>query len=113
MTKANGEATATITVPAAATAEVDLTWQAPQQTFVHHQPEIMIMRSGEGDILFKGAICASSEEWSKLKTITNKQFGYYPPRWRTVVIGRGPLTAPRPSPLSLCPTWILAGRSTL
>ena len=65
MTKANGEATATITVPAAATAEVDLTWQAPQQTFESHQPQIMIMRSGEGQVVFKGAICLPSDEWSQ------------------------------------------------
>lgn len=61
MTKANGEATATITVPAAATAEVDLTWQAPQQTYETHQPQIMIMRSGEGQVVFKGAAFLSSE----------------------------------------------------
>lgn len=61
MTKANGEATATITVPAAATAEVDLTWQAPQQTYETHQPQIMIMRSGEGQVMFKGAAFLSSE----------------------------------------------------
>lgn len=65
MTKANGEATATITVPAAATAEVDLTWQAPQQTYETHQPQIMIMRSGEGQVMFKGAICLPSDEWSQ------------------------------------------------
>ena len=61
MTKANGEATATITVPAAATAEVDLTWQAPQYTYESHQPQIMIMRSGEGQVTFKGAAFLSSE----------------------------------------------------
>lgn len=61
MTKANGEATATITVPAAATAEVDLTWQEPQQTYETHQPQIMIMRSGEGQVTFKGAAFLSSE----------------------------------------------------
>lgn len=61
MTKANGEATATITVPAAATAEVDLIWQAPQQTYTSHQPQIMIMRSGEGQVVFKGAAFLSSE----------------------------------------------------
>lgn len=65
MTKANGEATATITVPAAATAEVDLTWQAPQQTYETHQPQIMILRSGEGQVVFKGAICLPSDEWSQ------------------------------------------------
>ena len=65
MTKANGEATATITVPAAATAEVDLTWQAPQQTYTSHQPQIMILRSGEGQVVFKGAICLPSDEWSQ------------------------------------------------
>lgn len=74
MTKANGEATATITVPAAATAEVDLTWQAPQQQDPpHHQPEIMIMRSGEGDILFKG-LCAPPEE--QAQAAYEQQFGY-------------------------------------
>ena len=73
MTKANGEATATITVPAAATAEVDLTWQAPQQQDPpHHQPEIMIMRSGEGDILFKG-LCAPEEQ---AQEAYEQQFGY-------------------------------------
>lgn len=61
MTKANGEATATITVPAAATADVDLGWQAPQQTYETHQPQIMIMRSGEGQVTFKGAAFLSSE----------------------------------------------------
>lgn len=73
MTKANGEATATITVPAAATAEVDLTWQAPQQQDPpHHQPEIMIMRSGEGNILFKG-LCAPEEQ---AQEAYEQQFGY-------------------------------------
>lgn len=72
MTKANGEATATITVPASASAEVLLTWQAPQQTFTHHQPEIMIMRSGEGDILFKG-LCAPEEQ---AQEAYEQQFGY-------------------------------------
>ncbi len=73
MTKANGEATATITVPAAATAEVDLTWQEPQQQDPpHHQPEIMIMRSGEGDILFKG-LCAPEEQ---AQEAYEQQFGY-------------------------------------
>ena len=61
MTKANGEATATITVPAAATAEVDLSWTAPAQTYETHQPQIMIMRSGEGQVTFKGAAFLSSE----------------------------------------------------
>lgn len=74
MTKANGEATATITVPAAATAEVDLSWTAPQQQDPpHHQPEIMIMRSGEGDILFKG-LCAPPEE--QAQAAYEQQFGY-------------------------------------
>ena len=74
MTKANGEATATITVPAAATAEVDLTWQEPQQQNppLHHQPEIMIMRSGEGDILFKG-LCVPEEQAAEAY---EQQFGY-------------------------------------
>ena len=73
MTKANGEATATITVPAAATAEVDLTWQAPQQQDPpHHQPEIMIMRSGEGDILFKG-LCMPEAQAAEAY---EQQFGY-------------------------------------
>jgi hypothetical protein len=72
MTKANGEATATITVPTSATARIDLTWQAPQQTFTHHQPEIMIMRSGEGDILFKG-LCAPEEQ---AQEAYEQQFGY-------------------------------------
>jgi hypothetical protein len=73
MTKANGEATATITVPAAATAEVDLTWQEPQQQDPpHHQPEIMIMRSGEGDILFKG-LCLPEEQAAEAY---EQQFGY-------------------------------------
>lgn len=61
MTKANGEATATITVPTSATARIDLTWQAPQQTYESHQPQIMIMRSGEGQVTFKGAAFLSSE----------------------------------------------------
>ena len=61
MTKANGEATATITVPAAATADVDLSWTAPAQTYETHQPQIMIMRSGEGQVMFKGAAFLSSE----------------------------------------------------
>ena len=65
MTKANGEATATITVPSAATADVDLTWQEPQQTYETHQPQIMIMRSGEGQVMFKGAVCLPSDEWSQ------------------------------------------------
>lgn len=73
MTKANGEAIATITVPAAATAEVDLTWQAPQQQDPpHHQPEIMIMRSGEGDILFKG-MCMPEPQAAEAY---EQQFGY-------------------------------------
>lgn len=65
MTKSNGEATATITVPTSATARIDLTWQAPQQTYTSHQPQIMIMRSGEGQVMFKGAICLPSDEWSQ------------------------------------------------
>ena len=65
MTKSNGEATATITVPTSATARIDLTWQAPQQTYETHQPQIMIMRSGEGQVMFKGAICLPSDEWSQ------------------------------------------------
>ena len=65
MTKANGEATATITVPTSASAQIDLTWQAPQQTYETHQPQIMIMRSGEGQVVFKGAICLPSDEWSQ------------------------------------------------
>ena len=65
MTKANGEATATITVPSAATADIDLTWQEPQQTYETHQPQIMIMRSGEGQVMFKGAVCLPSDEWSQ------------------------------------------------
>lgn len=65
MTKSNGEAIATITVPTSATARIDLTWQAPQQTYESHQPEIMIMRSGEGQVMFKGAICLPSDEWSQ------------------------------------------------
>ena len=74
MTKANGEATATITVPAAATADVDLSWQEPQQQDPpHHQPEIMIMRSGEGNILFKG-LCAPPEE--QAQAAYEQQFGY-------------------------------------
>ena len=74
MTKANGEATATITVPAAATADVDLSWQEPQQQDPpHHQPEIMIMRSGEGDILFKG-LCAPPE--AQAQAAYEQQFGY-------------------------------------
>lgn len=60
MTKANGEATATITVPLAATGEVDLSWQEPQQTYETHQPQIMIMRSGEGQVMFKGAMFLDS-----------------------------------------------------
>ena len=72
MTKANGEATATITVPAAATVEVELYWTAPAQTFTHHQPEIMIMRSGEGDILFKG-LCVPEEQAAEAY---EQQFGY-------------------------------------
>lgn len=73
MTKSNGEATATITVPTSATARIDLTWQAPQQQDPpHHQPEIMIMRSGEGDILFKG-LCAPEEQ---AQEAYEQQFGY-------------------------------------
>ena len=65
MTKTNGEATVTITVPTSASAQIDLTWQAPQQTYETHQPQIMIMRSGEGQVVFKGAICLPSDEWSQ------------------------------------------------
>ena len=73
MTKANGEATATITVPTSATARIDLTWQAPQQQDPpHHQPEIMILRSGEGDILFKG-LCVPEEQAAEAY---EQQFGY-------------------------------------
>ena len=61
MTKANGEATATITLPASSSAQIDLTWQAPQQTYESHQPQIMIMRSGEGQVTFKGAAFLRSE----------------------------------------------------
>ena len=73
MTKANGEATATITVPLAATADVDLSWQEPQQTYTSHQPQIMIMRSGEGNVLFKG-LCAPPEEQAQAPYV--QQFGY-------------------------------------
>ena len=91
MTKANGEATATITVPAAATAEVDLTWQAPQQQDPpHHQPQIMIMRSGEGDILFKG-LCLPEEQAAEAY---EQQFGY--PAENGVVV----------SAVSNCPTTV-------
>ena len=54
LTLANGRATATITVPVAETAAATLVWQAPQTTYPHHQPQIMIVRSGEGDVIFKG-----------------------------------------------------------
>ena len=95
MTKANGEATATITVPAAATAEVDLTWQAPQQTYTSHQPQIMIMRSGEGQVIFKGAIGLPSDEWSQYLDdyeqsglLLSGRDGYY--TW--VMTGNGPVS---------------------
>ncbi|MCR4853256.1 MAG: hypothetical protein K5893_06685, partial [Prevotella sp.] len=95
MTKANGEATATITVPAAATAEVDLTWQAPQQTYETHQPQIMIMRSGEGQVTFKGAIGLPSDEWSQYLDdyeqsglLLSGRDGYY--TW--VMTGNGPVS---------------------
>ena len=91
MTKSNGEATATITVPTSATARIDLTWQAPQQTFVHHQPEIMIMRSGEGDILFKG-LCVPETQAAEAY---EQQFGY-PADENGVVV----------SAVSNCPTTV-------
>ncbi|MBP5513507.1 MAG: hypothetical protein J6Y04_01830, partial [Bacteroidaceae bacterium] len=54
MNRANGRATATITVPAAETAAATLTWEAPQQTYEYHVPQITILRSGDGDVLFEG-----------------------------------------------------------
>ena len=54
LTLANGRATATITVPAAETAAATLTWQEPQTTYPHLQPQIMVLRAGEGDVIFKG-----------------------------------------------------------
>ncbi len=72
MTKANGEAIATLTLPASATAQVDLTWQAPEQTYETHQPEIMIMRSGEGQVMFKG-LCLPEEQAAEAY---EQKFGY-------------------------------------
>ena len=90
MTKANGEATATITVPAEASADVLLTWQAPEPIVVvvpdpeepeqtvtepaHHQPKITIMRSGEGNILLKG-LCNLYDEQQSIDAY-EREFGY-------------------------------------
>ena len=54
LTLANGRATATITVPVAETAAATLVWQEPQTTYPHLQPQIMVLRAGEGDVIFKG-----------------------------------------------------------
>lgn len=70
----NGVATATFYVPSnKSTAQVLLTWQEPQVSYTHHQPQIMIMRSGEGDVLFKG-LCAPPDAQS-LEAYEH-QFGY-------------------------------------
>ncbi|MBR5697628.1 MAG: hypothetical protein IKX44_03265 [Prevotella sp.] len=63
----NGVATATFYVPSnKSTSQVLLTWQAPPQVILEtHQPQIMIMRSGEGDVLFKSAIHLTSAEWGQ------------------------------------------------
>ncbi len=90
MTKANGEATATITVPTAASADVLLTWLAPEPIVVvvpdpeepeqtvtkpaHHQPKITIMRSGEGNILLKG-LCNLYDEQQSIDAY-EQEFGY-------------------------------------
>lgn len=63
MTKANGEATATITVPAAATAEVDLTWQAPAPLPEDHElPQVTVMRMGQGDLVLKDEFWTNDEQ---------------------------------------------------
>lgn len=90
MTKANGEATATITVPANASTDVLLTWLAPEPIVVvvpdpeepeetitkpaHKQPKITIMRSGEGNILLKG-LCNLYDEQQSIDAY-EQEFGY-------------------------------------
>ena len=69
----NGVATATFYVPSnKSTAQVLLTWAEPQVSFAHHQPQIMIMRSGEGNVLFKG-LCQPEEQAAEAY---EQQFGY-------------------------------------
>ena len=69
----NGVATATFYVPSnKSTSQVLLTWAEPQVSFAHHQPQIMIMRSGEGDVLFKG-LCQPEEQAAEAY---EQQFGY-------------------------------------
>ena len=69
----NGVATATFYVPSnKSTSQVLLTWAEPQVSFAHHQPQIMIMRSGEGDVLFKG-LCQPEEQAAEAY---EHQFGY-------------------------------------
>ncbi|MBO4486516.1 MAG: hypothetical protein J5734_05210 [Prevotella sp.] len=60
---ANGRATATITVPVAETAAATLTWQEPQTTYPHLQPQIMVLRAGEGDVQFKGLFSVDDDHW--------------------------------------------------
>ena len=91
MTKANGEATATITVPTAASADVLLTWlepepivvvvvpdpEEPEQTVTepaHHQPKITIVRSGEGNIQLKG-LCNLYDDQQSIDAY-EQEFGY-------------------------------------
>ena len=69
----NGVATATFYVPSnKSTSQVLLTWAEPQVSFAHHQPQIMIMRSGEGNVLFKG-LCQPEEQAAEAY---EQQFGY-------------------------------------
>ena len=59
LTYENGRATVKFYAPRKASTQAKLTWQqielpVPQGETTHHYPQIMILRSGEGDVLFKG-----------------------------------------------------------
>ena len=63
MNKANGRATATITVPVAETAAATLTWEAPAALpEAHELPEVMVMRMGQGDVVLKDFFYTDDEQ---------------------------------------------------
>ena len=69
MTKAGGTAVATLYVPVnSLSADVTLSWQAPQQTYEYHVPQITILRSGDGDVHFEG-LNAQQDEWRVVKSV--------------------------------------------
>ncbi len=63
MNKANGRATATITVPVAETAAATLTWEAPAPLpDAHELPQVMVMRMGQGDVVLKDFFYTDDEQ---------------------------------------------------